>query len=78
MTKISSTLPFKVLKLVNSSPRPIATTERAEKFFVSWDRTVTALRDLRGDGEIEGHKFGAGGQGIWVWWRKDAFRKVEG
>jgi len=32
------------------------------------------LMNLRGDGEINGKRISAGAKGVWIWWRKEAFK----
>jgi GTP-sensing pleiotropic transcriptional regulator CodY len=71
-----NTLPQRIFRMISSADHPLGTAEICDRLGTSWDRTITALRDLRGDGKIEGRKLKARREGTWVWWRKGAFGKV--
>ena len=72
-----NTLPQRILRMVSSADHPLGTAEISERTGASWDRTITVLRDLRGDGKIEGRKLKARREGTWAWWRKGAFGSCE-
>lgn len=38
---------------------------------------MARLQKLHLNGRISGRDISAGGQGVYIWWRKDAFGKVE-
>jgi len=64
-----------ILELIESSDEPLETMEIVERLKnVSRIMILYRLNNLRGEGLIKGKRVG-GGKGVWIWWRKDAFRK---
>ena len=67
-----------ILKILNASDRPLPTTEVASGVLASRQRTISRLQRLLSEGQIGGRYLVTGGQGIWIWWRNDAFTKIGG
>ena len=68
----------KCLKIVSSADRPLHTEEIAREIpWVTNHKTKMALIRLMSGGHVKGHTMDVG-RGVWIWWRKDAFGKVEG
>ena len=66
------------LKIINETDEPLETKELEEivgKIVTDVTRTKLfyRLNNLRGEGLIKG-KFVGPGKGVWIWWRKDAFK----
>ena len=59
-----------ILEILKKSKEPLETTEM-QKQIPSATRTklMYRLNDLRGEGKIKGKRIGAGGKGVWVWWK---------
>lgn len=65
----------KILDLINSTDHPLHTQEIARRFpNISDFRVKNALIRLMSDGQINGRLLDVA-KGIWIWWRKDAFKK---
>lgn len=67
-----------VLSIINNSEEPLETKEieklaRAMLKDITRTKLFYRLTMLRAEGEIKG-KFIGPGRGVWIWWRKDAFR----
>ena len=68
-----------VLKLIKNAKEPLETKE-VEKLVRKILKNVTRtklfyrLTMLRAEGLIKG-KFVGPGKGVWIWWKKDAFKK---
>ena len=70
-----------ILNIINISNEPLETKEIEEKLkLIITSESVTRtkifyrLNILRGDGRIKG-KFTGPGKGVWIWWKKDAFKE---
>jgi len=68
-----------VLKVINNVNEPLETKEVEElvkKSLKNVTRTKLFYRltMLRAEGLING-KFVGPGKGVWIWWKKDAFKK---
>jgi repressor of nif and glnA expression len=66
------------LKIINETDEPVETKEIEEMVKKSVEDVTRAklfyrLNNLRGEGLIKG-KFVGPGKGVWIWWRKDAFK----
>ncbi|MBL7160736.1 MAG: hypothetical protein ISS93_02700 [Candidatus Aenigmarchaeota archaeon] len=66
------------LTVVSASEEPLETKEiesnlRKTVADVTRTKLFYRLNNLRGEGKIKG-KFLGPGKGVWVWWKKDAFR----
>jgi hypothetical protein len=69
------------LKIIENSNDVLETKEIEEKILliikdVTRTKLFARLNNLRGDNEISG-KFVGPGKGVWIWWKKDAFSKIE-
>lgn len=66
------------LKIIEEAKEPLETKEieeRVKKYIKDVTRTKLFYRlsNLRGEGLIRG-KFIGPGKGVWIWWKKDAFK----
>jgi repressor of nif and glnA expression len=66
------------LKIINETNEPVETKEIEEMVKKSVKDVTRAklfyrLNNLRGEGLIKG-KFSGPGKGVWIWWKKDAFK----
>jgi repressor of nif and glnA expression len=69
-----------IIEKVNKSDQLLETKEIldsvSERFKnITHSIILYRLMNLRGDGEINGKRISAGAKGVWIWWRKDAFKK---
>jgi len=70
------TLPSKILKIVNASDKPLHTSEVVRANLKASDYQVKmSLIRLMNEGKISGRLLDVA-RGIWIWWPKNAFRKV--
>jgi hypothetical protein len=70
------TLPSKILKIVNASDKPLHTLEVVRTNLKASDYQVKmSLIRLMNEGKISGRLLDVA-RGVWIWWPKDAFRKV--
>lgn len=69
-------LSLKILKILKASDRPLVTTEVAREARDTREKILTRLQRMKDSGDLGGRHVFAGSQGIWLWWRKDAFVKV--
>ncbi len=66
-----------VLKVMEKSDQPLETKE--VEWMVKGNRGATRIKviyrlnNLRGEGKIKG-KFVGPGKGVWIWWKKEAFK----
>ena len=66
-----------ILKVVEKADQPLETKE--VEWMVKGDKDATRIKviyrlnNLRGEGKIKG-KFIGSGKGVWIWWKKDAFK----
>ncbi len=66
------------LKIINNTDEPMETKEIGEMVSkqiknVTRTKLFYRLNNLRGEGLIKG-KFVGPGKGVWIWWRKEAFK----
>lgn len=66
------------LKIINHTNEPLETKEISEMVSkqiknVTRTKLIYRLNNLRGEGLIKG-KFVGPGKGVWIWWRKEAFK----
>lgn len=69
-----------IIEKVNKSDQPVETKEildcvSKKSKNITHSIILYRLMNLRGDGEINGRRISAGAKGVWIWWRKDAFKK---
>jgi hypothetical protein len=70
------TLSSKILKIVNSSDKPLHTSEMVRAHLKASDYQVKmSLIRLMNEGKISGRLLDVA-RGVWIWWPKNAFRKV--
>ena len=67
------------LKIINETNEPVETKEIEEMVSkhikdVTRTKLFYRLNNLRGEGLIKG-KFVGPGKGVWIWWRKEAFKE---
>lgn len=66
-----------LLKVINKADQPLETKEIEWMVKtvngVSRIKVIYRLNNLRGEGKIKG-KFVGPGKGVWIWWKKDAFK----
>ena len=78
MIKMDDEISKALLKVINNSEEPLETKE-VEKLVSKTLKGVTRtklfyrLTMLRAEGLIKG-KFVGPGKGVWIWWKKNAFR----
>lgn len=66
-----------ILIIINNCDEPLETKDIEMKIpKETRTKILYRLRDLRGEGLINGKKIGAG-KGTWIWWRNSAFAKGE-
>lgn len=64
-----------ILIIINNSEEPLETKDIEMKIpEETRTKILYRLRDLRGEGLINGKKIGAG-KGTWIWWKINAFTK---
>jgi len=68
-----------IIEKVNKTNQPLETKEILDyvngKFKdITHSIILYRLMNLRGDGEINGKRISAGAKGVWIWWRKEAFK----
>jgi len=60
----------RILNMLKKSKEPLEMAD-IQKQIPDATRTkiMYRLNDLRGEGKIKGKRIGAGGKGVWVWWK---------
>ena len=64
----------KILKFINASDVPRSSSEIRQRTGASEMQVRWRMPDLLVTGKVNGKKV-PGGQGIWIFWRRDAFGK---
>jgi hypothetical protein len=63
-------------KLVNASDNPFITTEISRQLGTTREKTISHLQRLLSERKLAGRHIPSEGEGVWIWWQKDAFTLV--
>ena len=60
----------RILKILAKSREPLETREIERQMRgTTRSKIMYRLNDLRAENKISGKRIGAGGKGVWVWWK---------